>query len=304
MTSTSTEERRRDRRRPDGRGHRAGLRRRRLAVTVDRERRPAAAAAWSGCRRADRAPNAASSATSTGAILGRVVHGRRAADALPPAPIWWSRRCPRRRPQGPCCSPSPKAVAGDRPCSPATPARCPSPNSAAALRRPGAARSACTSSTRCRPVDAGRDRRRARHRRRRRRRGPGVGGRRSARPRCVVTRLPGLRDQPARRVPRPRGDPDARGGRRRRRVDRPGHGTGLPPPDGPAAVHRSGRPRRPARHRRAPARRRSASGSRRPRCCATRSPAANSAARPARGSSPGPDGHPHHNQQEARSHEH
>ena len=37
-------------------------------------------------------------------------------------------------------------------------------------------------------------------------------------------------------------------------VHRPGDGARLPPPDGPAALDRPGRPRRPAGHRRAPRR--------------------------------------------------
>src|SRR5207245_2115875 len=68
-----------------------------------------------------------------------------------------------------------------------------------------------------------------------------------ARPRQGPHRGPGLagvRIEPPGSRPRPRGDADARAGRRLGRGHRPRHGARLPPPDGPAQAHRSGRPRR------------------------------------------------------------
>ena len=100
-------------------------------------------------------------------------------------------------------------------------------------------------------------------------------------------RLPGLRQQPARRRDRAGGDADARGGRRLGRRHRHRDDARLPAPGGPAADHRPRRARRTPGDRRAPRPRARRRASSRRRSCATRSPPASSAARPARASTRG-----------------
>ena len=102
--------------------------------------------------------------------------------------------------------------------------------------------------------------------------------------------LPGLRVLTARRRDRARGDAHARGGRRVGRGHRHRHGARLQAPHRPAAGTTTSWVSTCASASPSTSPPRSASGSPRRRSCATRWPAASSAARPARASSTGPTG--------------